>query len=128
VSPEEIVSRLAGDPALAGVRLLVLHGSRARGEEHTGSDWDFGALFDDGADPSALAAALSSAVGSDAVDLADLRRSSALLRYRAARDGTPLFERVAGEFLAFKLEAVQFWCDAGPVIRVAQRDVLAQLT
>ena len=124
---EEIVFRLAGDPALAGVRLLVLHGSRARGEEHTGSDWDFGALFDDEADPLELAAALVSVVGSDAVDLADLRRSSALLRYRAARDGVALLDRSGEEFLNFRLDAVGFWCDAGPVIQAAQRDVLAGL-
>ncbi len=128
MTPEEIASRLAGDPALTGVRLLLLHGSRARGDDHPGSDWDFGALYDhSGADPAALVTALSSAVGSDAVDLVDLRRASALLRYRAARDGAPVHEPTDGEFLEFRLAAVQFWCDAGPVIRAAQRDVLAGL-
>jgi predicted nucleotidyltransferase len=127
VSPEEIISRLAGVPGLAGVRLLVLHGSRARGDEHPGSDWDFGALFDDDADPLELVAVLTTAVGSDSVDLTDLSRSSALLRYRAARDGVALWERSAEEFLNFRLAAVAFWCDAGPVIQAAQRDVLAGL-
>lgn len=127
MSPEEITSHLSEGSALAGVRLLLLHGSRARGEAHPGSDWDFGALFDDGTDPVALATALSSVVGSDAVDLADLRRSSALLRYRAARDGLALWERSSDEFLDFRLDAIGFWCDAGPVIRAAQQDVLARL-
>lgn len=111
---------------MAGVRLLVLHGSRARDDAHSGSDWDFGALLDPDADPLDLAVALASAVGSDSVDLADLSRSSALLRYRAARDGIALWERTGEEFLTFQLEAVGFWCDAGPVIQSAQRDVLAE--
>lgn len=127
MSLEEIISRLVGDPAMVGVRLLVLHGSRARGDAHSGSDWDFGALFDDDTDPLVLTAALASSVRSDDVDLADLSRSSALLRYRAARDGVALWERSGEEFLNFRLEAVGFWCDAGPVIQAAQRDVLARL-
>jgi hypothetical protein len=32
-----------------------------------------------------------------------------------------------GAFLDFRLEAVRFWCEAGPVIRAAQADVLASL-
>ena len=67
------------------------------------------------------------AVGTDAVDLADLTTASALLRFRAARDGVALLERPPGAFLQFRLEAVRFWCDAGPVIRTAQADVLAAL-
>ncbi|HEY4003609.1 MAG TPA: hypothetical protein VGM60_00260 [Pseudonocardia sp.] len=31
-----------------------------------------------------------------------------------------MLERPEGEFLRFQLEAVQFWCDAGTVIRAAQ--------
>ena len=46
-------------------------------------------------DPAGLVAALSDIVGSDDVALADLRHASALLRYRAARDGVLLFERAA---------------------------------
>jgi len=39
----------------------------------------------------------------------------------------PLVERPAGTFGRFQLDAVRFWCDAGPVIRAAQSDVLASL-
>jgi hypothetical protein len=79
------------------------------------------------ADIAGLAAELTAALGTDAVDLVDLDRASALLRFRAARDGLPLLERPAGSFERFQLEAVRFWCDAGPVIRAAQDDVLAAL-
>jgi hypothetical protein len=66
-------------------------------------------------------------LGTDAVDLVDLAATSALLRFRAARDGAVLLERRDGAFLDFHLEAVRYWCDAGPVIRAAQADVLASL-
>jgi predicted nucleotidyltransferase len=127
VTPDEIAARVQGHPAMAGVHVLVLHGSRAREDGGTGSDWDFGVLTDGTADLAALSAALTRILSTDAVDVVDLRRASALLRYRAARDGVVIAEQREGAFRAFQLEAVQFWCDAGPVIRAAQDDVLAAL-
>jgi predicted nucleotidyltransferase len=112
---------------LPGVRLLVLHGSRGRGDAGPRSDWDFAYLADQQLDPTELLAKLTVAVGTDAVDLVDLSTASALLRFRAASDGVALLERPPGAFLQFRLEAVRFWCDAGPVIRTAQADVLAAL-
>ncbi|MHC1560589.1 type VII toxin-antitoxin system MntA family adenylyltransferase antitoxin [Actinomycetospora sp. C-140] len=123
----EIASALDGHPATAGLDVLVLHGSRARGDAGPGSDWDFAHLADDGFDPVALLAVLTETLGTDAVDLVDLRRASALLRFRAARDGVLLLERRRDAFLEFRLDAVIFWCDAGPVIRAAQSDVLTSL-
>lgn len=122
----QLVDHLRGHDALRGVRLLVLHGSRARGDAGPLSDWDLGVLGAE-VDLPALVTAVVDAVGTDAVDVADLTRSSALLRYRAARDGVALFEAAPGEFEQFRLEAVLFWCDAGPVIRAAQDDVLESL-
>ena len=71
--------------------------------------------------------ALTRVLGTDDVDLVDLATASALLRFRAARDGVLLLEARPEAFLDFRLEAVRFWCDAGPVIRAAQADVLASL-
>ena len=123
----ELADALRGRPELDGLRLLVLHGSRARGDAGPHSDWDLGYVGDDaGFDPAALVVAVSDAVGSDAVDVVDLDRAGALLRFRAARDGVVLHE-TQGEFLTFRLEAVRFWCDAGTVIRAAYDDVLAAL-
>ena len=42
-----------------GLRLLVLHGSRGRGDAHAESDWDFGYLGDLAFDPDALLARLA---------------------------------------------------------------------
>jgi predicted nucleotidyltransferase len=112
---------------MSGVQVLVLHGSRARGDAGPGSDWDFGVLTDGATDLAGLSAVLTRVLGTDSVDLVDLRRASALLRYRAARDGVVVVETREGAFREFQLEAVQFWCDVGPVIRAAQDDVLAAL-
>lgn len=125
--PEELAQRLGGLPSVAGVTLAVLHGSRARGDGGPDADWDIAILTDGSTDPAALTAALTGVLRTDAVDVVDLARASALLRYRAARDGVPLLERPAGAFERFQLEAVRFWCDAGPVIRAAQDAVLAAL-
>ncbi|WP_018331154.1 type VII toxin-antitoxin system MntA family adenylyltransferase antitoxin [Actinomycetospora chiangmaiensis] len=126
---DEIAAALRGRAALVGVELLVLHGSRARGDAGPTSDWDVGYQSAPGTDvdPAALLDVLSSTLVTDAVDLVDLRRASALLRFRAARDGVALVEARPEVFLDFRLEAVRFWCDAEPVIRAAQAEVLASL-
>jgi predicted nucleotidyltransferase len=117
----------------AGVELFVLFGSRARGEERLDSDWDFGyrAAHGEGAqlagrpfDPDDLLAKLVGELGSDRVDLADLDRSSALLRYRVAAEGRLIHEARPNGFQDFQIEAVQFWCDVGPVLDRAYGDVL----
>jgi predicted nucleotidyltransferase len=127
VTPVELRERLSMAPTATALRLAVLHGSRARADAADGSDWDIGVLADDPPDLPALTATLTEILGTDAVDVVDLRRTSALLRYRAARDGIPLLERPPGEFQCFQLEAVQFWCDTETVIRRAHDDVLAAL-
>jgi predicted nucleotidyltransferase len=72
----------------AGVDLLVLFGSRARGEERSDSDWDLAYRVAQGTsesfDPDALLADLVGALGSDRIDLVDLSHGSALLRFRIA--------------------------------------------
>ena len=104
--------------------LLVLTGSRARGTEHERSDWDFGVLGTAELDPLSLRADLADALGTDAIDLVDLRRASAVLRRDAAVSGRALVERAGGAFTDFQIEAISFWCDVEPVLREAHADVL----
>jgi predicted nucleotidyltransferase len=111
----------------AGLELLMLFGSRARGDVHAGSDWDFGYLATPGADIPALLAALVDATGSGRVDLVDLRRAGGVLRFRAARDGEIIYESDRGLGTRFRLEAAHFWCDMAPVFGPAYEDVLARL-
>jgi predicted nucleotidyltransferase len=110
------------------VALLILFGSRARGEQRESSDWDFGYISVPGArlDVEQLLADLVTATGCDRIDLVDLSRAGALLRLRAAQDGVPILERSPGAFEEFALEASSFWCDAEPVLRRAYEALLAE--
>jgi predicted nucleotidyltransferase len=125
VNTESIAEIARRHPAL---ELLVLFGSRARGEELPGSDWDFGFRGKPGIDRDGLFVDLVTACGSDRVDLVDLDRAGGLMRYRVCRDGTPLYEKEPGTFQHFWLQAVRFWCDAEPVLRRRYDDVLRGLT
>jgi predicted nucleotidyltransferase len=127
VTSDELARRLVDLPAARNLTVAVLHGSRARGGARPDADWDIGVLADGPPDLPALVAGLTAILDTDAVDVVDLRTASALLRFRAARDGVVLLERAAGAFEEFQIEAACFWCDAGPVIRAAQDDVLAGL-
>jgi predicted nucleotidyltransferase len=120
-----VVSELAaGEP---GLELLVLFGSRARGDAGPTSDWDFGYVAGEEFVPEAFLARLVDSLKTERVDLADLDRAGALLRFRAARDGKPVHERTNGTFAEFWLAAVHFWCDAGPLIRAGYEANLASL-
>lgn len=110
-----------------GLDLLLLFGSRARGDAHAGSDWDLGYLADARFDAAGLLAALVETVGRDDIDLVDLARAGGLLRYRAARDGDVLFESRSRAGERFRLDAIQFWCDAEPVLRRGYAAVLREL-
>jgi predicted nucleotidyltransferase len=111
-----------------GLDLLLLFGSRARGDASEESDWDLGYVGGEGLDVASLLHQFVTTVGTDHVDLVDLTRASGLLRYRAARDGQVLLEARPGLADAFRLEAAQFWCDASPVLQRGYEDVLAELT
>lgn len=108
-------------PAL---ELLVLLGSRARDDAHAGSDWDLGHLSGDALDVGTLVADLTSALGTDDVDLVDLRRASALLRRDTGAEGVLIAEHRPGAFLDFRVEVATYWCDIEPVLREAHEDVL----
>jgi predicted nucleotidyltransferase len=107
-----------------GLSLLVLHGSRARGDARQDSDWDFAYLASAELDPAALYADLAVALGTDRIDVANLTTAGGLIRYRVARDGVVVFEATAGIFDRFWFEAVSFWCDAAPVLRAGYEAIL----
>lgn len=126
---EDAVAALGGIAAHhVGLRLLLLHGSRSRQRDHAGSDWDLGYLAADDFDPVSLHADVSRVLGTDDVDLVDLSRASALLRFEAARHGRCVYVCTDGAHDDFVLQATTFWCDAEPVIRRAQAAVLSELS
>ncbi len=113
--------------ATPGLHLLILFGSRGRGDAADHSDWDLGYLGTEDMDVSALLGVLVTTLRTNMVDLVDLHRASGLLRYRAARDGHAVFEASADAADRFRLEAADFWCDAAAVLQRGYDEVLAEL-
>lgn len=114
--------------AVSALDALFLFGSRARGDAHTGSDWDLGYLGAAALDELTLLHQMVGALGTDRVDLVNLERANGLLRFRVARDGQLIFEARPGVADRFRLEAARFWCDAAPILQRGYDDVLAALT
>lgn len=119
-----IAAAAVGQP---GLELLLLHGSRARGDAHAASDWDFAYIAHAGFDPDRLLSELSTLLKADRIDLADLDRASGLLRYRAAADGVVVFERTSGVFERFWLDAITAWCEMAPILTSAYDALLSEI-
>ena len=118
---------LAAEAKRLGLGLLVLFGSRARGDAHASSDWDFAALSATNEQLDSVRVALSLVLQTDQLDVADLSRAGALVRHRIAAEGRLLYEAVPGSFLEFQLAATQFWCDIEPVLRRVHSEILQEL-
>ncbi|PSB20198.1 nucleotidyltransferase domain-containing protein [Phormidesmis priestleyi ULC007] len=96
------------------LKLLVLFGSRARGDHFPSSDWDFALLFDEELrqqyEPgggwncyrswSVLQQLLD--LGDDEMDWIDLKNASDLLAHTIASEGKVIYEKTAGEFESFR--------------------------
>ncbi len=101
----------------AGVRLLVVFGSAARGREHASSDVDVGVLFDGGEGEvqgryAARLEAVAPAVEADRpVDLVLLDEADPLLLREVALDGRPIFEAEPGTFEEFRIRAIKRYLD-----------------
>ena len=119
--PEQALAQSARQ---AGLRLLVLFGSRVLGQVHGQSDWDFGYLAGGTLDEELLRERLMEILGTDLVDLVDLSKASALLRIQVAVGGKPVFEDETGIFQTFQIDAASFWCDVEPVLCAAYRQIL----
>lgn len=96
------------------LKLLVLFGSRARGDHFPSSDWDFALLFDEELrqqyEPgkgwncyrSWIALQKIFGLGDDEMDWVDLKDASDLLAHAIARDGVVLYEGESGLFEQFQ--------------------------
>jgi|SRR6476469_1330545 len=100
------------------LKMLVLFGSRATGQTHAKSDWDFATLYDEDKRkacigerafawfevPQKLGEFLE--INSDEIDVVELNRCSSIIAHFVARDGKVLYESEPGEFEKFKQKAL----------------------
>jgi uncharacterized protein len=96
------------------LKLLVLFGSRARGDHSPSSDWDFALLFDEDLrqqyEPGGGWNCFRSwgilqkilGLGDDEMDWVDLKDASDLLAHAIARDGVVIYEGEPRIFQRFK--------------------------
>lgn len=126
--PEDLLQAAAAAArATVGLDLLILYGSRARGDARLSADWDFGYLADETMDVPGLLAALVEVLGDDHVDLVDLGRSSGLLRFRSSCDGILVHEAESGLFDRYRLDAARFWCENAPAFEQGYEETLEAL-
>ncbi len=121
ISTEEVAARVADMPgAMPTLDLLVLFGSTVKGRRAAGSDLDIAFRFDGPADLAALHLALAGRLGTDRLDLVDVRLAGPLLAFEVARSGHVLFERRPGVFPEYQSLASRRYCDTAK-LRAAQR-------
>ncbi|NDJ19039.1 type VII toxin-antitoxin system MntA family adenylyltransferase antitoxin [Myxacorys almedinensis] len=95
------------------LKLLVLFGSRARGDHDANSDWDFAFLCDEerrkeyekgGFDFLRIWGVLQQVykLGDDQIDAIDMKECSDVLAHNIAKDGQILYELEPGEFERFQ--------------------------
>lgn len=108
---QEIASQLPEQ--IPYLKMLILFGSRARGDTHPKSDWDFAALYDEKLReescnnrgfawfevPGILGEAFS--INSDEIDVVELNRCSPLIANFIAHDGKLIYEQESGQFEQF---------------------------
>jgi predicted nucleotidyltransferase len=123
-----IVERLADLPtALPALRLLAVFGSVATGRATDRSDVDLAVECDAGVDRLAVHRLVAERLGTDAVDVVDLRRTSPLLAFQVARDGRVVYERTPGLFRQFQSLASRRYADAAKFRRLQRRAIHAFL-
>ncbi len=121
ITAEEVAARLDSLPlSEPELDLLVLFGSTVTGRRKAGSDLDIAVRFDGPADLDALYLALAGRLGTDRLDLIDLRRAGPLLAFEVARSGRLLFEKRRGMLREFQSLASRRYCDTAK-LRVAQQ-------
>lgn len=122
--PELVAQRLADLPLAApDLLLLVLFGSLVKGRTRLKGDVDLGVQCDGPADLDAMYLAIAPRLGTDRVDLIDLRRAGPLLAFEVARTGRLLFERRPGAFRAFQSLASRRYCDTVKLRQAERRAI-----
>ncbi len=103
-----------------GLHMLVLFGSRARGDHQPDSDWNFGYVADASFNVAQFTAIATAALGTERVNFVDLTTARSTTRMRAAGDGIPLYEVSGDDFARYKRVASAFW-SPGQVVREIEK-------
>lgn len=111
LSISEIKDRLAPIFDDEGLSLIILFGSMASGAVHARSDVDIAFLYDRKVDILELTNRASMLLGTDRVDVVDLRLAAPLLKFTAARTGKIFYERSPGVFSEFYSLAFRRYVD-----------------
>lgn len=118
---------------IPNLNLLILFGSRARGEHRLDSDWDLAISHDEtnrqtgikeiSNDYLTSLSILSDLfeINRDLIDLIELDRCSPLMKYQVARDGKLIYEKNTGDFLKFRVRAWKEYADTAK-FRKIQKD------
>jgi uncharacterized protein len=120
------------------LKLLILFGSRARGEEDPSSDWDFAFLTEPDRPPqpqsywfpgSELLNTLCNLleVSDETIDLVDLSTCSDILAHFVARDGQVIYEKMPGEFSQFQQQSLKTNADLKQYRHTQREKVLETL-
>lgn len=121
---DEMADRIQGlrerVPELA---LVVLFGSTVKGRRRAGSDVDVAVRCAGSADLDVLHGLLAPALGTDRLDLIDLRHASPILAMEVARSGRLLFESHTGTFRQFQSLASRRYCDTEKLRRAQKRAI-----
>lgn len=101
LSMSDIKERLAPLFDVDGLSLIILFGSMASGAVHARSDMDLAFLYDRKVDILELTNRASMLLGTDKVDVVDLRLATPLLKFAVASTGKIVYERSPGVFSDF---------------------------
>lgn len=111
LSISDIKDRLAPLFDDEGLSLIILFGSMASGAVHAQSDVDIAFLYGRKVDILELTNRASMLLGTDRIDVVDLRHAAPLLKFAVARTGQILYERSPGVFSDFYSLAFRRYID-----------------
>ncbi len=126
---DSVESRTRVVASVPNLRLAVLFGSAAKGQDRAGSDLDVGVLFavpGPAYDLATLRVRLERETGR-VVDLIQLDSAPPLLRMEIGRHGRVLFEREAGTWSLFRAHAMIDWWDWAPTARMMHETAARRL-
>ena len=121
------------------LKMLVLFGSRARGDNHAKSDWDFAALYDEEIQkerikdnpwawfevPRLLGETFG--IPDNQIDVVELNKTSLLIAHFVARDGKLLYEKESGEFERFRQQYLKSDREMQEVSKALRKKIEAHL-